>query len=279
MLRGCSSTALLGRLSLAEPVRKPSTTVKRNREQQQAAGDAEGGQRHSAKQEHMGGARCRCRITAGDETCAHGDIAAPAKAAGTSLTARKVGAKSNRIDHDEQGHKRPYGEVERHPDQFLSRLGQRQVGGSKGCRQVSFATKSEAQPPRPELSPQGARENRRFTIMKMQQKIIHTLQPIRTVLRSAIERNTSSRGFLQLGRRQRPPAARRRTIRHSAHLAHRRDEAVLSRLRDERDRRARAARCARRAEARAPAHPLSRCTRTATTPEQPTANRRASSAT
>ncbi len=45
-------------------------------------------------------------------------------------------------------------------------------------------------------------------------------------------------------------------MRHPVHLHHRRDEALLPRLRHERDRVARAARRARRPQARAPAHPV-----------------------
>ena len=68
---------------------------------------------------------------------------------------------------------------------------------------------------------------------------------------------TSSGGQRQdRGRRRPRRQGSWRPDRHQAHLDHRRDEALLPRLRHERDRVARAARRARRPEARAPAHPV-----------------------
>ena len=55
---------------------------------------------------------------------------------------------------------------------------------------------------------------------------------------------------------ERPARKAERPLRHQARLDHGRDEAQLSRLRDERDRQPRAARRARRPEAGASAHPV-----------------------
>ena len=121
---------LFGRLSFAAHAHAEHH-LKRDREQQQPAGDAEGGQRNAerAKQD-IAEERGADQDCAGDEACAHGDIAACA--ARQALGDREEGRReSNRIDHHKQCHKRRYGEIERHPDQFLSRLGQGRLGGRK----------------------------------------------------------------------------------------------------------------------------------------------------